>query len=294
MKSKYSFIAGRRFLATATGRIAASRAEEEGAAGASIRRCEVFSLEQLYPVCRSIDDPLSIYDDLELSPGQDGAPFVAVNMVSTVDGKITLNKKERAEPIGSPVDRELMKRIRVHFDAVIRGAETVRANPFFPGVPEDLVPRRERAGRSAQVLGVVVSASLDLPLESQYFTVTPRPVVLTTESSDPKRRRAVEEYAHVEVVGEKSVDPERALEVLSRKYGVRTVLVEGGAALNYAFFEKGLIDMLFWTLAPKVGGFDQDLTMVMGPQLLKPVPRLSLESLYVHEDELYFRWRVER
>lgn len=251
-------------------------------------------MEQLYPVRRPVDDPLSIYDDLELEPAREDAPFVAVNMVSTVDGKITLNKKERAEPIGSPVDRELMKRLRVHFDAVVRGAETVRANPFFPGVPEHLVPRRLQLGKSAQPLGVIVSRSLDLPLGSQYFTVTPRPVVLTTEASDPGRRQAVSERAHVEVAGRESVDPALALEILACKYGVRSILLEGGAALNYAFLKSGLVDALFWTLAPKIGGFGRDLTMVMGPELLRPVPRLTLESMYLHDDELYFRWRIRR
>lgn len=254
-------------------------------------------MDQLYPINRPIDDPLSIYDDLELEPAsqvREELPLVAINMVSTVDGKITLDGKERAEPIGSPVDRELMKRLRVHFDAVVRGAQTVRANPYFPGVPDRLVAGRTRLGKTAQPLGVVVSASLDLPLESQYFTVTPRPVVLTTRQSDPERRRAVAQRAHVEIAGETRVDPVQAVEILARKYGVRRILLEGGAALNYLFLQDGLVDVLFWTLAPKIGGFDRDLTMVMGPELLRPVPRLTLESLYRHEEELYFRWRVRR
>lgn len=247
-------------------------------------------MEQLYPVRRSVADPLEIYDRIELPADRVGRPFIAVNMVSTVDGKITLNKKERAEPLGSPIDRALMKRLRVHFDAVLRGAETVRANPFFPGVPDDLARLREEAGRSPQPLGIVVSGSLDLPLESQYFTVSPRPIVLTSAASDPERRRVVAEYAEVEVVGDERVDPRRAVDLLARKYGIRRLLVEGGAALNYSFAESGLMDTLFWTLAPKLSGFDEDLTMIAGPALLSPIPKLSLETLYLHENELYFRW----
>lgn len=249
-------------------------------------------MEQLYPVRKPVADPLSIYDHLDLPAGNEERPFVAVNMVSTVDGKITLNKKERAEPLGSPVDRHLMKRLRVHFDAVLRGAETVRANPFFPGVPDDLALRREQAGKEPQPLGIVVSRSLDLPLESQYFTASPKPVILTASASDPRRREIASHYARVEIAGEHEVDARRALEILARKYGVRRLLVEGGAALNYSFFKAGLIDVLFWTLAPKLSGFREDLTMIAGPALLTPVPRLRLETLYLHGDELFFRWRV--
>ncbi len=250
-------------------------------------------MEQLYPVRRSVADPLSIYDDLQLPGEMEGRPFVAVNMVSTVDGKITLNKKERAEPIGSPVDRELMKRIRFHFDAVLRGAETVRANPHFPGVPGPLADRREHAGKSRQPLGVIVSGSLDLPFESPYFEAGPA-VILTTASSDPEKRRLASRYARVEVAGEDAVDPRRALDILYREYGVKRLLVEGGAALNYSFARSGALDLLFWTLAPKIGGFGEDLTMVSGPTVIRPLPRLELESLYLHQDELYFCWRFAR
>jgi len=247
-------------------------------------------VEQLYPIRQEVADPFSIYDEIELPEAGEGRPFVAVNMVTTVDGKITVNKKERAEPIGSPVDRELMKRIRVHFDAVLRGAETVRANPYFPGVPEPLADRRESLGKSRQPVGVIVSRSLDLPFESPYFA-TGFPVILTAAASDPQKRRQASRYAHVEVVGDDAVDPVMALDVLYRKYGVRRLLVEGGAALNYTFVQSGALDLLFCTLAPKISGFREDLTMISGASVIRPTPRLKLETLYVHEDELYFRWR---
>lgn len=250
-------------------------------------------MEQLYPVRRAVSDPLTIYDDIELPEGCGDKPFVAVNMVTTVDGKITLNKKERAEPIGSQVDRELMKRIRVHFDAVVRGAETVRANPYFPGVPEPMADRRERHGKSRQPLGVIVSGSLDLPFASPYFDAAV-PVILTTASSDPRKREEASRRAHVEIAGEDELDPVRALEILYAKYGVRRLLVEGGAALNYTFAQRGALDLLFWTLAPKISGYREDLTMIAGPALITPVPKLELETLYFHEQEFYFCWRFAR
>jgi len=248
-------------------------------------------VEQLYPERRQIADPFIIYDDLELPPSAAGRPFVALNMVSTVDGKITLDRSERAQPLGSPVDRELMKRLRVHFDAVLRGAKTVRANPYFPGVSEDGERRRQAEGRDRQPLGVVASGSLELPFDSPYFkSGAAPPVILTTESAPARRRAEAERWARVEVVGKERIDPHRALQTLYEKYGVRRLLLEGGAALNFWFAQEGLIDVYFWTLAPKISGFSQDLTMIEGPRLIRPVPRLRLETLHHHEGELYFRW----
>lgn len=248
-------------------------------------------MEQLYPERREIPDPCSIYDDLELPAGVPGRPFVALNMVSTVDGKITLDRSERAEPLGSPVDRALMKRLRVHFDAVLRGAETVRANPYFPGVPEEWAERRREAGRGGQPLGVVASASLDLPFDSPYFHAGEAPpVILTTQSAPADRRAEAARHARLELVGETSLDPRLVLRRLYEAYGVRRLLLEGGAALNYWFAREGLIDVYFWTLAPKLSGYGDDLTMIEGPSLIRPVPRLRLEALYHHEGELFFRW----
>lgn len=252
---------------------------------------EVDAVEQLYPERREVADPCSIYDHLELPPSMPGRPFVALNMVSTVDGKITLDRTERAEPLGSPVDRALMKRLRMHFDAVLRGAETVRANPYFPGVPKEREEERRKAGRSGQPLGVVVSISLDLPFESAYFREGEAPpVILTTERAPRAKRDEAARRARVEVVGDEKVDVKLALRRLYEVYGVRRLLLEGGAALNYWFAQEDLIDLYFWTLAPKLSGYADDLTMIEGPRLIRPVPRLRLDGLYHHEGELFFRW----
>lgn len=248
-------------------------------------------MEQLYPEWRKVADPYSIYDHLELPESMPGRPFVAVNMVSTVDGKITLDRTEKAEPLGSPLDRALMGRLRVHFDAVLRGAETVRANPYFPGVPKERVEQREGAGMSRQPLGVVASASLNLPFDSPYFKgAEAPPVVLTTETAPPAKREEAARHARVEIVGAENVDAKLALRTLYEVYGVRRLLLEGGAALNYWFAKEGLIDLYFWTLAPKISGYVDDLTMIEGASLIRPVPRLRLDALFHHEGELFFRW----
>src|SRR5690606_25821139 len=110
-------------------------------------------------------------------------------------------------------------------------------------------------------------------LDSEFFAAKERVLVLTTEASDPQRRREVEERAAVEVVGETRVDVARALRLLREQYGVKRLLVEGGARVNYAFVQQGCLDSLFCTLASKLSGFSEDLTMIEGPALLQPTPR---------------------
>lgn len=237
-------------------------------------------------------EPASIYDGVEL-PAAAGRPGVALNMVSTVDGKTTLGRGRVRGPIGSRVDRELMRRLRAGADAVARGAGTLRANPRYPKVPDDLAAARARRGEPPQPLLVVVSGSCDLPLDAPAFAEAPRrPVVLTTRAADPRRVAAARERADVVVAGEDGLDLPEALAWLLRERGVRRLLLEGGPTLNHAFLAAGMVDELFWTVAPKVAGYGEDLTLVHGPRLLEPMPALELVTAWFHGGELFLRYRV--
>lgn len=250
-------------------------------------------MQQLFPGCGPQLEPLAIYDHLELTPRVSSRPFVAINMVTTVDGKITIDRNRVREPIGSRVDRGLMRRLRVPMDAVMRGAETVRADPYYPRVDDKGVEERLAQGLPPHPLAVVVSASCRLPLESGFFTQAPRrPVVFTVEAASAERRAAVEAVADVVVLGEERVDIARAVEFLHERYGVGRLLVEGGPRLNYELVKQDLIDEIFWTVAPKLSGYEADLTMIGGPAAILATPSLELLSAYTHEGELFLRYRI--
>ena len=85
----------------------------------------------------------------------------------------------------------------------------------------------------------------------------------------------------------------QGLRRLRENYGIRRLLLEGGPRLNYMFLREGLVDELFWTVAPKIAGTSHDLTLAEGPSLLLPLPRLQLVSLFQHGDELFLRYRVK-
>lgn len=252
-------------------------------------------MQRLFPAVAGHADPLTIYDDIALPDGSDGRPYTIVNMVSTVDGKTTLAQNVVKQPIGSDLDRQLMARLRVHVDAVVRGAGTVRASPYYPGVPEPLEHRRVQAGRPRQPLAVVVTGSGDLPIDSPFFQAAPRrPVVLLTTRTPPSRLGRLFEVADVEFVGGETVDLRRAWRILHDKYGVRRLLCEGGPRLNHECFAADVLDELFWTVAPRIAGSSMDMTMVEGRGLLQPLPLLELVHAFVHDSELFLRYRRVR
>lgn len=249
-------------------------------------------MQRLFPAVAGHVDPLTIYDELDFPEGHGGRPYTALNMVSTVDGKITLDRNRIREPIGSQVDRTLMVRLRANFDAVLRGAGTVRAHSVYPRVPEELEHRRIARGLARHPLAVVITGSGELPLDAPYFQDAPRPpVVIASPRTPADRLAALRDVADVIVADRHPIDLAAVWRLLHDTYGVRRLLSEGGAHLNHACLAAGLVDELFWTVAPRVGGASHDLTMVEGPAVLQPMPRLELVSAYCHDHELFLRYR---
>jgi riboflavin-specific deaminase-like protein len=212
-------------------------------------------------------------------PRRADRPFLAINMVATVDGRAAVNGS--AVGIGSSTDHRLMMELRAEADVVLHGAGTVRADPLSARVPRDLVQQRLALGLPAQPVGAIVTRTGNLPPVHPYYEST----TIVYVCSD---RSVALELPSVEICRIHSV--EEVLADLARR-GVRRVLCEGGPTLNSALFGAQLIDEVYLTLAPKVAGGEDPLTVVKGPRF-DPMLRLELRSLVEHEGELFLRYAV--
>lgn len=252
-------------------------------------------MQRLFPTSKAQVPPMDIYDDVEFPDGHGHRPYVALNMVSTVDGKTTLDEGRVKGPIGSPVDRQLMGRLRIAVDAVVRGASTVRNSPYYPGVPVQLEHRRIDRGLDRQPLAIVVTATGDLPLDAPFFREAPRrPLVVAPDHIAPDRLRSIQTAADVVTAGSDGVDFPAVLQVLRTERGISRLLSEGGPTLNYEFLRADLLDELFWTVAPKLSGNRNDLTLIHGSAVLQPLPELELMSAFAGDSELFLRYKVRR
>jgi riboflavin-specific deaminase-like protein len=205
-------------------------------------------------------------------------PHLAINMVATVDGRAAVGGT--ATGIGSERDRQLMKELRADADVVLHGAGTVRADPLSARVPTDLVERRLARGMSAQPLGAIVTASGNLPEKHPYYQSATRIYVL---SDRPIAVRA----PTIEVC--RATDVRAVIEDLGR-WGAKRILCEGGPRLNASLFEAGLVDELYFTLAPKLAGGDNPLTLVQGGVF--DIVQLELHDVEQHGSELLLRYSV--
>lgn len=248
-------------------------------------------MERLYPDFRPME-PEEIYADLDFPILPADRPYTAINMVTSVDGKATLGGKAYA--IGSRVDHLVMRRVRAAADGVLNGAETLRKEDVNPSVPAALQTRRIELGLASQPTAIVVTATADLPLDRTFFRSEAfSRVVVTTERAPRDRVAVLEAHARVLRLGEDAVDFQAMMRVLAGELGIRRLVVEGGPTINSALIAEGLVDELFWTVAPKILGGAALRTMVEGkPMSLDQIPRLTLASLHHHEGELFLRYRL--
>jgi riboflavin-specific deaminase-like protein len=237
-----------------------------------------------------------VVDDLGLSdlgskPTQ--RPYLLLNMVSTADGRATIGG--RSGPISGRADRELFHALRTAVDGVMVGAGTVRAERYGPIIREqsDKRLRRDR-GLSEEPLACIVSGSLSLLADVPLLADEASRVAIVTASAASLPECAAQ-VDYVRAGRDGAVDLPAALAELREGFGVRTLLCEGGPHLNSHLLAAGIVDELFLTLAPKLGGGDttagEALRIVAGPAL-EEVVELELIGLLESESELFLRYGV--
>jgi len=240
--------------------------------------------------------PLPAYARLGLPDPPAHRPYVLVNMVMSVDGKIVIEGSEAG--LGSPADQALMRALRTNVDAVLNGAQTLRASGSSPEVGDPgLVAIRTARGLPAAPLGVVLTQSGDLPIDAEFFTSRSFEalVVATDETSSDQLERLQAAGRPVEVVPAAEAAT-TMLRILRERHDVRSLLCEGGATLNGLLFDAGLVDECFITLAPRIVGGDVALTPVRAerPGAFAETWPLSLISAIPNTEtgEVYLRYRV--
>jgi riboflavin-specific deaminase-like protein len=244
-------------------------------------------VQLIHPERRSVS-PEELVSNLrlhELAPPD--RPYLGLNMVSSLDGKATLDW--RTKGLSSEVDRRVFHLLRTQADAVMVGAGTAREERYGRMTKNDeLRQRRVNEGLVPDALAVVVSGRLDLPPDLPLLNEPQQRVVIATAADHelPGVTGDVE-YARV------GDDLPRLLAYLHERHGVRSILCEGGPTLNSFLFAAGVVDELFLTLSPKLLAGASALTIVAGRELVEPADA-RLISVAEADNELFSRWRFSR
>ena len=211
---------------------------------------------------------------------------VVSNTAISLDGRIN-TRERRFAFFGSERDHARMSRLRAEADAVLVGGATFRNWPH-PALP-DAADRGKLRGRP---WNVVVSRSLELPLEADFFTEpATRPLLLTRAASLAGRKLPAEAEGWDGVGGDLPVA--WILEQLARR-GVEHLLVEAGGDLLFQFLAADAIDEVYLTLCPLVVGGDAP-SLADGPGFdLAELRRLRLVAAEPVGDEVFLHYQAVR
>lgn len=247
-------------------------------------------MRRLWPDPAPVDDVEALVAG-ELRPAPSTRPWLLVNMVTSLDGAVTV--EERSGGLARPADKELFIALRSVADVVLVGAGTVRAEGYGP-------PRPTAATRAARIARgqaetptlVIVSRSLDLDPSAPRFTEAEvRPIVITCAEPADRPLEDLRAVADVIVTGSATVDLPAAMTELHAR-GVRTITCEGGPHLNGDLLLADLIDEWALTLSPLLVGGDARRSTT-GP--LPPEPAaLHLDRLLEGDGLLLGRWLRDR
>ena len=216
-------------------------------------------------------------------------PYVRLNFVCSVDGKVAVNGTSTG--LASEADRLILGRLRWLADVILVGAGTARADSYRGARSWELLRERRRKRGQAEVAPIaVVTASADLDPGGALFTDTfVPPIVLTVRSAPPgKVARLKQAGAEVHVVGDDRAEAELILSALASR-GLYRVLCEGGPPLFGDFIAADMVDDLCLTIAPIAGGSGQ---ISSGPPAgMLP---MRLESVLADDGSLLVRYCRDR
>src|SRR5215467_5035824 len=218
-------------------------------------------------------------------------PLVTLKAAMTLDGKIAPPPEDlprRPElgaggPTGgwitSDEARAHVQELRHQHDAILVGVGTVIAdNP--------LLTDRTHLPRRRPLLRVVMDSHLRLPLHSRVAQTASEDVLVFCSLAEEKKKQQLQEHGiQVEQVASGGVDGRPDLGAICHKLAEReitSVMIEGGALVNWTALASGVADKVFLYYAPKILAGTGSVPFAAGPGFRKMTEAARLRWLRLH------------
>lgn len=194
---------------------------------------------------------------------ENGRPYVILKYAQSLDGRIATSSGD-SKWITGPEARKFAHQLRADVDAVMVGAATVRKDDSALTV---------RHVRGANPYRVIVTSSLKLPRKCRLLNENDDSRTIIASSSNPDRRSFARGGKSNLIFWQVRPTRDGLLDVgdLVHKadmFGLRSLLIEGGARLVTSFLQAGLVDKIVVFTAPMVIGRGVDAIGELGVKKL--------------------------
>lgn len=228
------------------------------------------------------------------SPIASSRPFIFINSAMSADGKIA-TKEHKQMRISGANDFARVDRLRAISDAIMVGVGTVLSDdPSLTVKSSDLRKERIRRGQDENPVRIVVdSKARTSPNASIFEKGEGRKIVVVSKSASPKSVEILSQKADIIVAGESCVDIHEMCSKLYT-YGIRKLMVEGGATLNFSLIEAGVVDEIFQYVGNKIIGGFQAPTFSDGAGFCEyNIKQLRLKAFQKIDDGILIKWSVQ-
>ncbi|MDA9413837.1 5-amino-6-(5-phosphoribosylamino)uracil reductase [Bradyrhizobium sp. CCBAU 11430] len=228
-------------------------------------------------------------------------PYVVCHMMGPLDGQLLV--EQWTPSTGQPYDALIAEYDRVHeqfgADAWISGravgAEFADGKPHSP-IPIPSVERPVHVARSgADEYAVLIDPHGKLHWSGPKTYGAATIVLLGRDVPDAHLAELSSDGISYVTAASDKIDLVHALETLNTKFGIKRLILEGGAHTNAEFLEAGLVDEISLLLFPAICGRTSSRTIFGArPDGLADRLRLSMISSEVRQaGVMHLRYKVD-
>ena len=224
----------------------------------------------------------------------DGNSFVYSNFITSLDGRIAITPTvcddlEIPRETANPRDWRLFLELAAPADALIVSGRYVRqlaegsaqaAPPFESDTPEDLRDFRAQNHLPIKPALVILSNSLDLPVDMLAEYEDRRIIVATSDRASADSIKGLEnEGIVVKRLGNSSVDGKLLIEALMQE-GLKLIFSMAGPLVMHTLLAANVLDRLYMTTVLRILSGAEFATIARG-DLLDPAYDFTLSALYL-------------
>lgn len=221
-------------------------------------------------------------------------PFVFINAAMSADGKISTVKRTQTRMSGTE-DFDRVDSLRAGSDAIMVGIGTVLADdPSLTIKSEKRREERKKTGKDENPWRIVVDSTARTPVDAEVLNKGEgKRIIAVSQRAILEDVGRLGEKADIMVGGVEEVDLKKLLYDLWLR-GVRRVMVEGGATLNWSLISQKLLDEIYTYVGNMILGGETAPTLVDGEGFGEEDAAVKLELLDVEklDEGLLIRWHV--